>query len=1163
MRIQRNLLAILSLVLAATPAFAQSFQGGLRGAIHDPGGAIVPGVEVSLVNEATNVPRNTVSNETGEFAFASVAPGTYKLHVVMPGFKTFDRAGINIGTQQFITLDVNIEVGAPSEEISVVADAPLIETSTASNSSSLPSFLLGTLPNTSRNAYMAALTVPTVITAGDPHFSRQQDQNGATAISMAGGPVRGNNYLMDGVPISDLRNRTVVFLNIESIAEVKVQVNTYDAEMGRTGGGVFNTTMKSGGNDWHGTGYVQQRPQPWSARNFFDPVRSDFTYWLYGGAAGGPIEKDKTFFWASTEGYRTGTPRSMRMTVPTKEMKQGDFSAAGINIYDPLTTRPNPNFNASAPESAGNLRFLRDSFPGNKIPAERLDPVGLGLMQFYPEPNTPGLVNNFVKTDLLHDKADQLTGKVDHHFNPRHTINGTYAWYHSREPFQLFFRGTPGEVADRGNYFAFRTVNAPVVNYTWTPDTTSVLTLRYGWNSFRDDCIPQSEGLDLAKLGFDPAFVTALSTKQVPTFLFDDYRQIGGQNSFLAKFKSQNYLGNYSKFIGRHNVRTGGAYRQLGVDFTDKGTATGTFSFDKIFTQQSPTLAVTNQGNAMASLLLGYPATASLTTAVPLRFFSRYYAGYVQDDIRAGSRLTINAGLRYEYETDMQERDNQTTVGFDRTATNPAAAKVTDASIKDRVKGGLMYAGLNGNKTHQGDPQKLGFQPRFGFAYSATKGTVIRGGYGIFFSPLQIFAPNTAAYGSLGFAASTSPLASTDGNQTPALRLRNPFPQGLNKPAGNTLGLLQNVGDVVRFVDQNNKRGYVQQYSFDIQRELPGGIAFTAGYVGSRLLHMSSGVGNNTTVNINQLPVEALSLGTALTASVPNPFFGIREFGPLSSSSTIARGQLLRPFPEFQDVLMVRPSIGNGYYNSMILRAERRIDRTGLGFRVSYTFARALDDYFGDNSFFGQRSGIALDNYNIRREYGLSVNDVRHRFIASPIWDLPFGKGKRWANSGVADKVVGGWNLTPVITLQGGIPASIWQNNNNAGTLGGTQRPNVVPGVDACSSGSEGDRLNHWFNDGRDGRPAAFTSAPSFTLGNASRTSNCRLPHQYNLDVALHKAIPLTEKTRIAVRFEAINFTNTPKFTAPESRWANGSFGTVAAQASFPRLVQYMIRYEF
>ena len=764
---------------------------------------------------------------------------------------------------------------------------------------------------------------------------------------------------------------------------------------------------------------------------------------------------------------------------------------------------------------------------------------------------------------MLQDRADQLTGKVDHTFNSNHTINGTYAWYHSEEPHGIFFRGTPGETADRGNYLSVRTANAPVINYTWTPDPTSVVTLRYGYNAFRDDCVPQSAGLDLATVGFDPAFVNALPIKQVPIFLFDSYRQIGGQNSFLATFHSQNYLGNYSKFVGRHNIRTGGTYRELGVNFTDNGTATGTFSFDKTFTQQSPTLAVTRQGDAIAGLLLGYPSSASLTTATPLRYFSRYYAGYVQDDFRAGSRLTMNAGLRYEYETDMQERDSQTTVGFDRTVTNPAAAKVADASIRDRIKGGLMYAGVNGNNTHQGNPQKLGFQPRFGFAYSAAKGTVIRGGYGLFFSPLQIFGPNTAAYGSLGFAASTSPLASTDGNQTPALRLRNPFPQGLNKPTGNSLGLLQNVGGVVQFVDQNNKRGYVQQYSFDIQRELPGDVAFTIGYVGSRLLHMSTGSGNNSSVNINQLPTEALSIGSALTAAVPNPFFGIPEFGALSGSSTITRGQLLRPFPEFQDVLMVRPSIGRGYYNAMTLRTERRIGSAGVGFRVNYTFAKALDNYFGDNSYFGQRAGIALDNYNIDREYGLSVNDVRHRFNATPMWDLPFGKGKRWATSGVADKVIGGWNLTPVITLQSGIPATIWQNNNNAGTLGGTQRPNVVLGVDACSSGSTGDRLNHWYNDGLSGRPAAFTSASGFTLGNASRTNPCRLAHQYNMDVALHKNIQLTEKSRIAIRFEAINFTNTAKFTAPESRWGNASFGTIASEASFPRIIQYMLRYEF
>jgi trimeric autotransporter adhesin len=1163
MSILRKLFPVFLFVMATTSVFAQSYQGGLRGTIRDQGGAIIPGVEVSLINEATEVSRNTITNETGEFVFASVTPGSYKMHVMMPGFKTFDRAGINIGTQQFITLDVSLEVGGTTEEVSVVADAPLIETSTASNASSIPSVMLDSIPNSGRNAYMTALTVPTVVNSGNPHFSRQQDQNGASAISIGGGPVRGNNYLMDGVPISDLRNRTVLFLNIDAIAEVKVQVNTYDAQMGRTGGGLFNTTMKSGANNWHGEGHVQQRPSALSARDFFASERPDSQYWLYGGSAGGPIQKGKTFFWASTEGYRTGTPNSLRMTVPTKEMRTGDFSAAGINIYDPLTTKPNPAFNASAPESATNLRYLRDTFLGNRIPQNRMDPAGLALIQLYPEPNSPGLVNNFVKTDTLHDRADQLTGKVDHTFNSQHSINGTYAWNHTEEPHGIFFRGTPGEFADHGNYLSIRTVNAPVVNYTWTPDSTSVVNLRWGYNAFRDDCVPQSAGLDLAKIGFDASYANALPIKQVPNFLFDTYQQIGGQNSFLATFHNQTYAGDYSRFFGRHNVRTGAMYRQLGVNFTDNGAATGVFQFDKTFTQQSPTLAAARQGDAIASLLLGYPISASLTTAKPLRYFSRYYASFIQDDFRATSRLTLNLGLRYEYETDMQEKDNQTTVGFDRTVLNPAASKIADPALRDRIRGGLMYAGVNGNNTHQGDPQKLGFEPRFGFAYSAAGNTVIRGGYGIFFAPLQIFGPSTAAYGSLGYAASTNPLASTDGNQTPALRLSNPFPQGVNKPTGNSLGLLQNVGGVVQFVDQNNKRGYVQQYSFDIQQQLPGGIAVTAGYVGSRLLHMSTGAGNNSAVNINQLPPEALALGSALTQAVPNPFFGIPEFGPLGTSSTITRGQLLRPFPEFQDVLMVRPSIGYGYYNAMTLKAERRLDSSGLGFRVNYTFAKLLDNYFGDSSFFGKRVGIALDNYNINREYGLSANDVRHSFNATPMWDLPLGKGKRWATSGIADRLLGGWNLTPVVSLQSGVPAQIWQNNNNAGTLGGTQRPNAVPGVDACSSGSVGDRLNHWFNDGLAGRPAAFTSAPGFTLGNVSRTINCRMPHQYNLDVSLRKYIQLTENHRIAIRVEAINVTNTPKFTAPETRLGNSSFGTIASEASFPRLIQYMLRYEF
>ncbi len=1157
MNFRGTLTTVLLLVIGTISGFAQSFQGGIRGVVNDSGGAVIPGVDVTLINEATNISRTTISNEVGQYVFSAVAPGTYKVKAALQGFKTFERSGVNIGTQQFVNIDMTMEAGAVSEEIQVLADVSLVETATASTGAALPNLILSTLPNTGRNAFMTALIVPTVVHNGNPFYVRQQDQTNSSLVSLGGGPMRGNNYLLDGVPITDLRNRAVVIPNIEAVSEIKVQVNTYDAEMGRTGGGVFNTTMKSGANNWHGVGFVQQRPQPWSAKNYFDSVKADFQYWLFGGAAGGPIQKDKTFFWAATEGYKTGTPRTLKLSVPTVAMRQGDFSGVA-NIFDPTTTRPDPNRPG---------QFTRTQFTGNRIPSDRLNPVGKALMKYWPEPNQPGLVNNYIKTDVLHDVADQITAKGDHNIDARNSINGTFVWYFSHEPFPVYFRGTPAEIADQNNYKLFRKVYLPVINYTATPSASSVLTLRYGYSQFQDDCDPTSAGFDVASLGFDSSFAGSVPVKQFPGFYFDDYYGLGAtaaQFNYKNRWVSHNFLGNYAKLLGRHDVRVGGAYRQMGVNFTDNSESTGVFNFDKVFTQSNPTTAVTGEGNAIASLLLGNPASGRLTTPAPFRFFTRYYSGYIQDDFRATHSLTFNAGLRYEYETDLMEKDDHIVVGFDRNAPNPLAAKITDPAIKDRIKGGLMYAGVNGNSKHQGDPQKLGFQPRFGFAYQVTHSTVIRAGYGIFFAPLQLFFPSSTGYGGIGYAATTDYVATTDGNRTPAGVINNPFPGGLRQPSGNTLGLLQNVGGSVRFVDQNNKRGYTQQYSLDIQRELPGGVAFTVGYVGSRLLHISVGgtssPGGTTPtamVNINQLPVSLLALGPALQDPVPNPFFGVPEAGELSRSSTIERGQLLRPFPQFRDVLMVRPSVGYGYYNSLTLKAERRIDSAGIGFRTSYTFAKMLDNYFGDGSYYGQRSAIPIDNYNLSREYGLSLQDVRHRLIISPLWDLPFGKSKSWATGPLADRIAGGWNLSPVLSFQTGMPASIWQNNNNAGTLGGIQRPNLVPGADPCTSAATTQRLFGWFN------PAAFTQAPQFTLGNAPRTLNCRIAHQFNLDVAVRKNVRIGERSQASFRLEILNATNTPKFLNPEMRFGRGTFGQISAQAGFPRIIQYMIRYEY
>src|SRR5262245_23296126 len=318
----RLVMVLAALLIGAAPRFAdaQGFTGGLRGAVRDPNG-VVPGVEVVITNEATGIKRSVTSNEVGEYSFAAVEPGTYTLRVALQGFKTQERPGIRIGTQQFLIVDVTLEVGAVSESVTVTGQAPLIERANASKGDVLDSKTLETLPAPGRNAFMVGVAVPTVVATGDPQFNRQQDQTNASLLSLGGGTRRGNNYILDGVPIGDLRNRASANPTIEAIEEVKVQVHTYDAEMGRTGGGVFNVAAKSGSNVFHGSGFFQMRPNGLLTNNYFSELAGEPKppgyYHLYGGGAGGPIVKNKTFFWAAMEGYESNTTRGVSVTFPT------------------------------------------------------------------------------------------------------------------------------------------------------------------------------------------------------------------------------------------------------------------------------------------------------------------------------------------------------------------------------------------------------------------------------------------------------------------------------------------------------------------------------------------------------------------------------------------------------------------------------------------------------------------------------------------------------------------------------------------------------------------------------------------------------------------------------------------------------------------------------
>jgi hypothetical protein len=402
----------------STSAFAQTFTGGVRGTVTDAGG-VIPGVTVTLVNEGTNASRETVSNEQGGYDFSAVNPGTYTIKASLSGFKAYENRGIRVGTQQFVTMDIRLEVGQLQETITVTGEAPLIDTSNASTGAIIDSRQLETLPTAGRSAFLFAVTVPTVIASGDAQFNRQQDQTNASLLSLGGGTRRGNNYLVDGVPITDMRNRASANPTIEAIEGVNVQVHQYDAETGRTGGGTFNVATKSGGNQWHGSGFYQTRPK-WGATNNFFAARANppqplpDTYFHEGGGGfGGPIIRDRTFFWFANEMYGSNTTRNGALRFPTSRELRGDFSqtfdSAGrlVVIYDPLTGDANGQ--------------NRQPFPGNVIPQNRINPVTAKMATYMPSPDTDvstGAIN-FNRTAQIHDRAQMYTGKVDHRVTTR------------------------------------------------------------------------------------------------------------------------------------------------------------------------------------------------------------------------------------------------------------------------------------------------------------------------------------------------------------------------------------------------------------------------------------------------------------------------------------------------------------------------------------------------------------------------------------------------------------------------------------------------------------------------------------------------------------------------------------------------------------------------
>ena len=1133
-------LSTLAAIVAAT-VFGQGFQGNMRGRVADSTGAVVPLAKVTLTDEGTSISRSTITNDQGEYTFASLTPATYSVITESAGFKRIEKKGVVVATQQSVTLDFALELGQVSDQINVVADSALIETADASTGQMIDRQKIEDLPNLGRNPFMLSKLSESVAQVGNPKFNRMQDQSGSSQISIAGGPVRGNNYTLDGISITDSTNRAVIIPSQEAVQEMKVQANTYDAEMGRTGGGTFNTFLRSGNNTYHGSAFGYIRETDWIANNFFTnragQPNPDQPFKNYGGSIGGPVwipkiynGKNKTFFFVSGEAYRQYDASGTRLSVPTLLELKGDFSKSlstkGTQqlIYDPLTTQADGT---------------RTVFPGNVIPAARLSNTGLKLASYFPTPNvTAGFYGapNYDATVRAFNRADQLTFKGDQEVRSWWRASASYLHYGSTEPSNRWF---PNQLASPNQGIIFRKVDATQLNSTLTPTPTMVVAIRYGFNRFPNFTPPYSLGYDLKSLGLPDSLVSVTKYPAFPAITMSDLASYGGGTTTQNVYYSRSSNATVSKFLGRHSLKAGFDWRGLHHDGAP-GVGPTSFAFSDVFTRATPKTTTLGTGASLATMLLGYPTGGSQNVGTNFYNFVNYYGAFVQDDFRMTSKLTLNLGIRWEYETGPADKNNKFLIGFDPTVASPLQATVADP----KIMGSVLYAGVNGNSTSTFTPQTKKFGPRGGFAWSPDSKTAVRGGFGIFWAPLPFSFQST-----LGYSQSTPIITSVDNNFTPAATIQNPYPNGLLQPTGNTAGGLTGIGQAITVYDRGTKSaGYVEQYSFDIQRQF-GSWVVSAGLIGSHGLHLVQ-----DGRNIDQLDPKYLSLGTALNTSVPNPMY--LKGGTLNvGNPTITRSQLLLPFPQFTSVTVNSSDTNHSSYNSVHVKVQRKFSQ-GMTALATYTRSRQTDLAYGNvaNSFSTAPAG-PQNAYDLKAEYGLSTTDSPNRLSMAYTYELPFGKGRKFlANNKYLDAVIGGWSANVVNVMQSGYPLAISQPNNNSVFGASTQRPNAT-GVSPAPDLPFAKRIDGWINS------AAFSVAPQFTFGNLSRTISLRGPGTISWDVSVFKTFQLWEGFKAQFRAESLNVANTPQFYGPNTTYTSPSFGLITSQANYPRLIQLGVRF--
>jgi len=1146
MRLTYLTLAALVVLFHANLAFSQAAKSELIGEVRDQNGALVANAKISLTDISTDQTSSQVAAD-GSFLMTNLKPGVYNVAVEANGFKQSIREGVRLATGERVRLDIELKPGAVSELVTVVQDASLLRTESGGLGQVISNRKIVDIPLNGRNflslvTLSAGVAQPPPTTAG-PSFPR-----------INGGRPRTNEYLFDGISVLQPEPGQVAFFPVvEAIQEFKVEVNSPPAEFGRFNGGVVNLTTRSGSNDFHGAAFEFLRNEALNARNLFAPATAAnpnkpvFRRNQFGFVFGGPIIKDKTFFFGDYQGTRQQIARVRISTVPTFAQRQGNFSSSlGALLFlqanGSIGTTVTAN-SVNVTDTNGNViqarvgQIFRPSdhraYAGNLIPTNTFDPVAALLLQRYPNPTSAGAANNFTRLGNETDNQDQFDVRVDHRFPAGDQLYGRFSFAKDitspvtplPEGSGNITTGVTGLTDTRAQSFAG--------NYVHVLNPRALNELRFGYtrrsinrNATALDS-PPSQSLQIPGIPTNGAFDNTL-----PTFSIAGLQQLGPSGNTASNFRTDvtQIFDAVSLQRGRHSLKFGLDFRWERLDVIQPPAPTGTFSFNTLFTnsQALPTIGSalsTFTGNALASFLLGQVQTFSIDIQERvLRPRANTKEFFVQDDFKASSRLTINAGLRYTLNFPSTDADNQ-------------------GAVFNLQTQQLEYLDQNGFGESARRLHKLDFGPRLGIAYRANDKTVVRAGYGLIWIEMAgITTPFTIPQ--FPFIQSVS--QRTLDNVNPAFVLSS-GPNVAPIPATADAGL----GQGVFTVDRDLGSGYAQQWNFAVQRELAKNMVVEVAYAGSKITH----VGIPDT-NINQLTVAQLALGPALLQRVPNPLF---EQIPRSSSlgdPTIPLAQLLKPFPRFTNVTFYRNNVGNTNYNALQAKLELRFAH-GLSFLVSYTRSKLIDEassVFDASILTGPIANFPVaDSFNRKLERDVSNGDMPNVFVSSFVYDLPIGKGKRFNPTGVAGAILNNLELTGVLTLQSGLPLAVTQATNfNAFAGFGTQRPNLIANPNLSSSEQTTARF---FNT------AAFTIAPQFTIGSSSRNP-VRGPAYRNLDLALIKHINFTETTNLEFRTEVFNFTNTPPLGAPNLVLGSAGFGSITS-AGDPRVIQFGLKLNF